>query len=361
MNRKRAPGVRPVGTDKWRVVARIRVNGKIEHRQSTISGTKEQAKESLEKLKREIRNGPGDCSLTEIKTFGNALTFYLDRHNVGRSMPIFKRLLADLGDVSFRVLNERFDKYLQLLKVSRCQRTGTPIKNGTVNRFIALSRAALNFSVKHGMISKNPLSDFEKLKETPRDVILSDLDRQRLLNVIDKEAPHLSAIVRFSLQVPCRRAELVNAAVDDLDLFNNAFRVRNGRTKNGKGVWKPIPPDMREYFRSIPAGCPWLFYRQNKDGYHSLGDFKKAWRRCLRLAGINDFRFHDTRHCSASALIDNGTPEQVVMSIAGWKTNMLRIYYHREPKNTLDLVRFERKCDSAVIVSEGENLKKCSN
>ena len=30
----------------------------------------------------------------------------------------------------------------------------------------------------------------------------------------------------------------------------------------------------------------------------------------------------------------------MVMSIAGWKTNLLRVYYNREPKKTLELVRF---------------------
>ena len=28
------------------------------------------------------------------------------------------------------------------------------------------------------------------------------------------------------------------------------------------------------------------------------------------------------------------------MSIVGWKTNLLRVYYDREPKKTLELVRF---------------------
>ena len=51
---------------------------------------------------------------------------------------------------------------------------------------------------------------------------------------------------------------------------------------------------------------------------------------------------------AATALIDNGTPEQVVMTVANWKTNMLRTYYHREPKSALNLVRFNRECEDAV-------------
>ena len=127
---------------------------------------------------------------------------------------------------------------------------------------------------------------------------------------------------------------------EDLDLFRNAIRVRNGTTKNDQGCWKPVPPDMVAYFRSIPTQCPFLFYRFEKGSYRPLGDFKKAWKRCLRLAGIQGFRFHDSRHISATNLLDNGTPEQVVIAVAGWKTNMLRTYYHRSGKKSLELVRF---------------------
>jgi integrase len=74
-----------------------------------------------------------------------------------------------------------------------------------------------------------------------------------------------------------------------------------------------------------------------------LGDFKRAWNRCKRLAGISGLKFHDTRHISATELINNGTPEQVVMQVAGWKTNMLKNYYHRNPQKALELVRFSGK------------------
>jgi integrase len=87
---------------------------------------------------------------------------------------------------------------------------------------------------------------------------------------------------------------------------------------------------MLQYFRSIPADCPFLFYRQDVEGeYHSLGDFRKAWHYCLKLAELTDVRFHDTRHCSATDLYANGNPERVIMDIAGWKTPMLTTYRHK--------------------------------
>lgn len=207
---------------------------------------------------------------------------------------------------------------------------------------IEIVRASFNVAVSLGKTKKNPITKarFPRYKEIPLDKILQDIDKQRLLNVIDSEASHLSMIVRFALIIPCRKSELVNMCKEDLDLINNAIRVRNGKTKNDAGVWKPIPEPFIHYSRNLPKETDYLFYRKVKDEYKSLGDFKKAWKRCLKLAGIEDFRFHDTRHISATDLVDAGTPEAVVNTIAGWKTNMLKNYYNRNPKKALELVKY---------------------
>ena len=334
-------GIMKKGQNLFRIDAHVLRSGRETRRRELFTGTRAQAEERYLQLKKELREGGNaDCSLTAAETFGEALSFYLERREVGRSMPYIRRLEQDLGCVPIAIFGSRFDHYLQVLKKSNGKRSGKPLANGTLNRYLSWAKAVLNLALKHRLIAENPLSRFEPMKEIPRDKVLLNLDKQRLLNVVDREAPHLSSIIRYSLQVPSRKSELIGMTVDDLDLFNKCIRVRNGETKNGAGIWKPIPPDMLDYFQSIPAGCKYLFFRKNEGGFQSLGDFKKAWRRCLRIAGLSDFQFRDTRHCAATTLIDNGTPEQVVMSVAGWKTNMLRTYYNREPKKNLELVRF---------------------
>jgi len=354
--RTKYPGICALGAGKYSISARVRVNGRIVARQCTITGTIEQARTRFAELKTIIRNG-AKSSLTAINTFGEALVFYLDRHAPGVSKPYFDRLAADLGAVPIAHFADKYDQWFQLMRRSRAQRTGKPISNNTLNHYTTWVKAILNFAVRHGLIEKNPIRHFEKLRAIPRDVVLSDMARQRLLNIIDQEAPHLSAIVRFALQVPCRRSELVNMRRDDLDLFNNCIRVRCGTMKNKEmAAYKPIPPDMTDYFRNLPKETEYLFYRRGHDGkYYPLGDFKRAWRRCLRLAGIEDFHFHDTRHMSATALLNNGTPEGVVCEIAGWTSNaMLKTYYHRSGVQSLKMVRFPGKCEG---VCEGVRVE----
>ncbi len=331
---------------RYRIVARVRKGDRILHKQQTVACSKEKAKALFEQFKKDLReNTNPKRSLTVQPTFGEALTFFLDRHTVGKSEFYFEKLKEDLGSVLISDLSERFDKYIQLLKVSKVKRTGEPVKNATINQYILRGKSALSFFEKHDKIKANPLKRFSLLKTVPRDVSLSPVEQQRLLDVIEKDNPHLYAIVKYALQVPCRKSELINMKVEDLDLFNGLIRVRSGTTKNDLGVYKPIPPDMLEYFRSIPKESDYLFYRKNKRGYHRLGDFKKAWMRSLKNAELTGITFHDTRHISASALVDSGTPERVVMQVAGWKTNMLTQYYHKS-KESLKLVRFSGQCDS---------------
>jgi integrase len=124
-------------------------------------------------------------------------------------------------------------------------------------------------------------------------------------------------------------------------MFKNRIRIRSGTTKNDVGLWKPIPPDMLNYFRTLPNDTEHLFYRRDRDGVcRTVGTFWRSWKRLRKLAGMEGLRLHDTRHVSATDMIDNGAPEQVVMTVAGWKTNMLRAYYHREPGRAMELIQW---------------------
>lgn len=145
------------------------------------------------------------------------------------------------------------------------------------------------------------------------------------------------------MMIPIRKGELIHLKKDSLDLINSVIRLRNGTTKNNRGTDIPIPPDMLEYFRTLPKETDYLFYRKEGERYFPLGDFKTAWKRVKSLAGIGDFHFHDLRHISATELIDAGTPANVVMTIANWKTDMLSRYYHLSPKKILESVQFKPK------------------
>ena len=283
-------GIWKIRDGTYRVHARIRIRGKIVQKQCTLTGTREEAKALREKMKSDLRTQDSGCSL-KFKTLGEVLTFYRTRHTIDRnSETYFDRLSQDLGAVPMVEFAQRFDAWFLALKAVPGRR-GTPLSPGTLNRFLAWTNAALNFAVRAQRLKENPIRHIERAKETPRDVTLTEKQEENLLRVIDAEAPHLGAAVRYMLRVPCRAwSEVVRMRRDDLDLFHNYIRVRNGTTKNGAGIDKPIPPELVPYMRSIPAESGYIFFRVVNGRCLPLGRFAKAWKRCTRLAGVEGLK-----------------------------------------------------------------------
>lgn len=345
--------VKLIEGDLWKIDARIWVEGTEYRQREEFKGGKKAAADRENQIKADLKKTAAKKdkyrSLT-IQTFAEALEYYRlsigDEHLV--SLSSFKKMYADLGGVPLHEIKVRFKSYWLNLRKSISRQTGEHLAPSTVNHYTVMAKAAFNLCVKDGLLEINPLAHIPILKVTPRDVSLSEVDRQRLLNVIDREAPHLAAIISFALAVPSRKSELVQLKRDDLDLMNNAIRIRHANAKGDNGSWKPIPPDMVEYFRSIPAESEYLFYRIDKKKPVCLGNFKRSYNRCCKIAGLTDFHFHDTRHLAATDLLNAGNPEQVVCQIAGWKSgNMIKKYYHKDGLRAVqDVVFVNHKPDT---------------
>jgi integrase len=353
--------------DRWSIFAQVRVDGKVVQRRATITGTKEQAKRRFEELKHEARQS-ADGSLkpiADIRTFAELLDRYEAKRGPfnashGRKLSTMKK---DLGDIPLEKLPGRFEEYVRILRNTRSKTTGKVLSNASINRRVAIVRAAYQVGVDSGILAVNPITQvrFTRLREMPRSITLSPEDELRLLNVVRKEAPHIAPFVEYSLLVPSRKNELISARRNQLDIINNTLMIPATVAKARRPILKPLPPAMLAYFRNIPAACEWAFYRQERDGtYAPLGDIKRSWGRCRKLAGLPWLRLHDTRHCSASKLANRGVPTVAINAVAGWSdsSNMLTKYYAETPKRLLDLVTFEEtgpKCLPLCLPAEAAN------
>jgi integrase len=328
-----------IGLNRYRILISARVDGEIVKKQVTIHGNKTDADERYLALIREIKNIPG----SSLKVFSEALELYRVKRNKhsGPDLSRLTMLKRDLGGIPLKDFADRFEQYLNLLRVSPCKKTGKPLSHAGINRLVEMVRAAFNLLLMLTHIERNPITKarFPKFEEKPRDRYLSEQERLRLLNVIEADFPYLLPLIRYSLLVPCRKSELIGLAKENYNAFTNTIYVPD--SKAGIPIHKPVPDELKEYFRSLPVDCPYLFYRQDKDGkYHPIGDFKKAWKSIKKKAGISNFRFHDTRHISASDLYSNGNTERSIMDIAGWKTPMLSTYRHKDGLRSAMNIKF---------------------
>lgn len=67
-----------------------------------------------------------------------------------------------------------------------------------------------------------------------------------------------------------------------------------------------IDDDMLKYFDGLPAECEFLFSRFVNGDYTDLGDFKNHWHTMLKESRIENFRWHDLKHCGVTFMIDAG-------------------------------------------------------
>jgi integrase len=330
----------------WLLDVRIVKGGKQYRKRQRIQSGKKEAVARFHEIRRELKERAKEesCSLT-LTTFKDIIDFYLERNVIDRcSESYFRRLKDDLGDVRVEDLQARFDRYLLFLRHSKGKLTRRPFANNTINRILSWAKAAVNCALVAGRIEKNPLQHFQKLPVQPRSRMLTEEEKERLLDTARAEAPHIFPILLFSMLVPSRRGELATLKRTDYDMVNNCIVIPGERTKNGRPCIKPVPECLKEYMRSVPVESEYLFYRRDWRGkYLPLGDFHKSYKRCLRKAGIENFRFHDLRRVAYTDLLLAGNPPHVVMQVSGHLTDMSKVYFGRNELLAAKMIKIVEK------------------
>jgi integrase len=196
--------------------------------------------------------------------------------------------------------------------------------NATVNRTLALLRAILRRCHR----------DWEWLDRAPAVRLLKEPTRRiRFLTqdqaaVLLRELPqHLRDMATFALATGLRAANITGLCWDQVDMER-------------KQAW--VHPDQAKARRAIavPLNAAALEVLGRQKGNHFVKVFTyegepvkqvstRAWYKALQRAGIENFRFHDLRHCWASWHVQNGTPLHVLQELGGWETAaMVRRYAH---------------------------------
>jgi integrase len=346
MERTYRMALKKIGPNQWAIKVSVRVPGKPYpvSKSERFSGTKTEAEARKAEIIKLLRSDLSSCSLTHqaLKNLSDAISLYKEKR--GPFSPSHERkidfLHRELGHINLVMLPDRFEAWLRVLRSTKARfRDGRSA--ASINRHIEIIQAVFGLLVKLERIERNPISKarFPKAEEKPRDRYLSQEERLRLFNAIREHRPFLLPIIEYMMLVPCRKSELTAARREQYNAFTNTVYIPD--SKADIPIYKPVPESMKEYFRSIPADCPWLFYWQEKTGrYRQWGTLQKPWAFCLKKAKLSNVRIHDLRHCAASDLYEAGNPERMIMDIAGWKTPMLSNYRHKDTLKSAQAIRF---------------------
>lgn len=278
----------------------------------------------------------------------------------------------------------RFPKLLNLpltsisvnhLEEWRIEALGRGLKRTTINRMTSAFRGVITKAVAWKFIKEHPLKDFKNLKTDSNVNIrfLSVEEDARLFHALEmreqekresrsrgnqhriarhhNSRPELSSdqfvdrlypIITVAVKTGLRRGELFDIEWRDVNFTLKQITVRGEITKNGITRHIPLSKTALETLMKWKRQC------QNVTGYARvfpsdgggrLNDIKKSYANLMKLAEIQDFRFHDLRHDFASQLVMKGVPLNTVRELMGHEDIETTLRYaHLAPNHKSEAV-----------------------
>ena len=218
----------------------------------------------------------------------------------------------------------------------------TKKSNATVNRYLAALSTAITTAINEwGWMEDNILRKVSKLKE-PRGRVryFSDEERERfLLACKESHNSDLYVAVILALSTGGRKIEIWGLSWKYVDLKNGFITFEE--TKNDEPRSVPLQGHALELMlkrSKVPRIDTDLVFPSRVDQQKHF-DFRRPFQMALRTAKIEDFRWHDLRHCAASYLVMAGVDMRTVAEILGHKTlQMTQRYTHLSPEHLKDAV-----------------------
>lgn len=171
---------------------------------------------------------------------------------------------------------------------------------------------------------KNPILKIKKPKVSPgRTRRLSEGEERILLNgALKHQNIELYAIIVIALETAMRQGEILFMEWGNVNWDKRTVMLPI--TKNGDSREVPLSRAAFEILKNYltPQKAGQIFT------YTSSG-LKSTWRDLVNTLKIENFHFHDLRHCAISSLLERGLNSIEVASISGHKSMaMLKRYAH---------------------------------
>jgi integrase len=135
-------------------------------------------------------------------------------------------------------------------------------------------------------------------------------------------------MAQFSLATGLRQGNVKGLRWSKVDLDRRAAWVDATEAKGKRAIPVPLNEEaMKVIEEQLGRDPEWVFtYRGRPIEFKTS---TKAWRKALKRAGIENFRWHDLRHTWASWHAQGGTPMHVLQKLGGWQTPaMVQRYAH---------------------------------
>jgi integrase len=230
----------------------------------------------------------------------------------------------DYSNMHYNLLPFFSGKYLHKIDVATIEgfknRKIPTGKLTATNRCLALLSNMLTIAIDRGFVNTNPVKKVKRLKEPPGRVrFLNDLELEKLIKELNGT---VRSIVIAAYNTGMRKGELLKLQWCDIDIPKGIIKIEN--TKNNETRYVPINTELKAELQNMPRYGNFVFSKKDGQPYR---DLKKAFKSALKRAGIENFRFHDLRHCFASDLAMKGVEQRTIAQLLGHKTLLMTMRY----------------------------------
>lgn len=226
-----------------------------------------------------------------------------------------------------------FDRYLRgvcLASLDRpalltlAQRKAVETSPATANRHLALLRAVL----------RRARDVWEWIPQCPKVPTFPPaphrvrwLTREQAAALLQQLPSHQAAMARFALATGLRQRNVCRLRWSEVDLQSRCIRLDAQSIKNRKPLVVPLNSAASAVLESQAGRHPEFVFCYRGRPVWQVNT--STWRKALRTAGIDNFRWHDLRHTWASWHAQAGTPFNVLQELGGWSSyEMVRRYAH---------------------------------
>lgn len=308
-------------------------NDRDERKRERIGPSKDAAEQRLRSILKARTEGRHiDVDKTSKLNLTQLIEWYLQLPEVKskasyeRDRKSAKNLLRILGSLlKVRELNAGLLESYQHVRLSepspKC--IGQKISPATVNREIACLKTAFSKALKYNLIKTDPLIGLKLLPENNvREELLSQDQFHRLL---DECPEHIRPIVLVAYYTGMRKSELLNLTWNEVDIEQGFIRLKAEQTKTRTRRSIPMHPSVCSLLKTIPRAIhiPNVFLLNGKP----IREIKNGFKSACKRAGLDNFTFHDLRHCAINNLRLAGNDYFKIMSMSGHKTtNVFKRY-----------------------------------
>ena len=215
---------------------------------------------------------------------------------------------------------------LDVLDRIKAEKLKTSAK-ASVNRYLAVIRAIL----------RRARDEWEWIDRTPKVKLFKEgPGRERSISVeqaatlLGELPEHQRDVVLFALATGLRQSNVLGLEWSHVNLDTGHAWIDAAQSKNRKPIAVPLNATAIGVLRRQVGKHPVrvFTYAGRPLGWANT----LAWRKALKRAGIENFRWHDLRHSWASFHRQAGTPTHELQRLGGWHSSvMVERYAHLAP------------------------------